>query len=384
MRFRTTSTFAPITATFAAALCLCTGTAQAQPAVAPGLQIYGLVDNVAGSFAGTISGISAQSLRSTRLEDGGMSTSHWGLRGNEELGGGLAALFELSAFFRSDVGASGRSGALPAPVNVAADPLFSRAAWVGLSSPTWGRLRAGTIISQLFLNTIGSNAFGDSMVFGPLPLLTFTGGILGGGTSWTNSLVYETPTFAGASATVARSLSESQGGGNSALRLAYAQGPLATSLVWQSVKKDPLTFADGTTPNDTSSWQLAASYDFEVGKLYAHLGHIQNDGTQAAPQNVGYRLWDISAAVPLGAGRILAGYAARTAHDTAAPVPASVAGGNVQRKILSLGYDHNLSKRTDVYAMWSHDSTRTRTLPAPFSDVDASGNSYGVGIRHRF
>jgi predicted porin len=255
---------------------------------------------------------------------------------------------------------------------------------VGLSSPSWGRLRAGTIISQLFLNTIGSNAFGDSMVFGPLPLLTFTGGILGGGTSWTNSLVYETPTFAGASATVARSLSEGQGGGNSALRLAYAQGPLATSLVWQSVKKDPLTFADGTTPNDTSSWQLAASYDFDAVKLFAHLGHIQNDGTQAAPQNVGYRVWDISAAVPVGAGRILAGYAARTTQDTVAPVPASVAGGNVERKILSLGYDHKLSQRTDVYAMWMHDATRTRTLPAPLSVIDANGNSYGIGIRHRF
>lgn len=367
-----------------AALCSYAGIAQGQPAGTPGLQMYGLVDNVAGSFASSISGINTQSVRTTKLEDGGMSASHWGVRGYEDLGGGLNALFELSAFFRSDVGASGRSGALPAPVNVAADPMFSRAAWVGLSNPSWGRLRAGTIISQLFLNTIGSNAFGDSMVFGPLPLLTFTGGILSGGTSWTNSLVYETPTFAGASATVARSLSEGQGGGNSALRLAYAQGPLATSLVWQSVKKDPLTFADGTTPNDTSSWQLAASYDFDAVKLFAHLGHIQNDGTQAAPQNVGYRVWDISAAVPVGAGRFLAGYAARTTHDAVAPVPASVAGGNVERKILSLGYDHKLSQRTNVYAMWMHDATRTRTLPAPITTIDASGNSFGVGIRHRF
>lgn len=377
---KNTSTLAPL----AVALGLCAGTAQAQPAVSEGLQIYGLVDNVVGSFASTISGVSAQSLRTAKVEDGGMSTSHWGLRSNEDLGGGLTALFELSAFFRSDVGASGRSGALPAPVNVAADPFFSRAAWVGLSSPSWGRLRMGNVISQLFLSSISSNAFGDSMTFGPLPLTTFTGGILSGGTSWTNSVVYETPSFAGASATVARSLSEGQGGGNSALRLAYAQGPLATALVWQSVKKDPLTFADGTTPNDTSTWQLAASYDFGAVKLYAHIGHIQNDGTQAAPQDVGYRLWDISAAVPVGAGRILAGYAVRKTRDTVAPVPASTAGGNVARSILTLGYDHNLSKRTDVYAMWMHDNTRTRTLPAPFNTIDASGNSYGVGIRHRF
>ena len=270
------------------------------------------------------------------------------------------------------------------PVNVAADPFFSRASWVGLSSPDWGRVRAGTIISQLFLATINSNAFGDSMVFGPLPLVTFTGGILGGGTSWANSVVYDTPSFAGASATLARALSEGQGGGNSAVRIAYGQGPLATSLVWQSAKKDPLTFADGTTPNDTTAWQLAGSYDFAVVKLFAHLGQIQNKGTSAAPQNVGYRVWDLSAAVPVGAGRVLAGYAVRSTGDTVAPVPASAAGGNLDRKILTLGYDHNLSKRTDVYALWMHDSTRTRTLPAPPSVVEAQGSSVGFGIRHRF
>ena len=366
-----------------AALLACAGAAHAQPAVGNGVQLYGLVDNVAGRFTGAVGGVNAQSQSVSKIEGGGMSTSHWGLRGNEDLGG-LTASFELSAFFRSDTGAGGRSDALPAPVNVAADPFFSRAAWVGLSSPTWGRLRMGTIISQLFLNTIGSNAFGDSMTFGPLPLATFTGGVLGGGTSWTNSVVYDTPVYAGVSATLARSLSEVQGGGNVGARIGYANGPLATSLVWQSVKKDPQTFADGTTANDTSAWQLAASYDFDAVKLFAHVGHIQNKGTNTAPQNVGYRVWDLSASVPVGAGRVLAGYAVRKTSDTAAPVPASVAGGNVERRILTLGYDHNLSKRTDVYAMLMHDSTRTRTLPAPFNTINAAGNSYGIGIRHRF
>ena len=368
----------------ATALLACAGTAHAQPAVGNGVQLYGLVDNVAGRFTGAIGGVNAQSQSVSKVEGGGMSTSHWGLRGNEDLGGGLTASFELSAFFRSDTGAGGRSDALPAPVNVAADPFFSRASWVGLSSPTWGRLRMGTIISQLFLNTINSNAFGDSMTFGPLPLATFTGGVLGGGTSWTNSLVYDTPTYAGVSATLARSLSEVQGGGNVGARIGYANGPLATSLVWQSVKKDPQTFADGTTANDTTAWQLAASYDFDAVKLFAHVGHIQNKGTNTAPQNVGYRVWDLSASVPVGAGRVLAGYAVRKTSDTAAPVPATVAGGNVERRILTLGYDHNLSKRTDVYAMLMHDSTQTRTLPAPLRVIEASGNSYGIGIRHRF
>ncbi|MEO6855392.1 MAG: porin [Rhodoferax sp.] len=378
------SKLSPLAPCAMAALFLCASSVQAQPAQSEGVQIYGLVDNVVGRFAGTISGVNAQSQTASKLEGGGMSTSHWGLRGNESLGDGLTASFELSAFFRSDTGASGRSDAVPAPVNVAADPFFSRAAWVGLSSPRWGRVRMGNIISQLFLTSISSNAFGDSMTFGPLPLLTFTGGVLGGGTSWTNSVVYDTPTWGGASATVARSLSENQGGGNSAVRIGYGQGPLATSLVWQSVKKDPQTFADGTTTNDTTAWQLMASYDFDVVKVYGHVGHIQNKGTAAVPLDIGYRVWDLSAAVPVGAGRLLAGYGVRSTGDTVGPVPATLAGGNVERKILTLGYDHNLSKRTDIYAMLMRDSTRTHTLPAPFSVIDASGTSFGVGIRHRF
>jgi predicted porin len=44
------------------------------------------------------------------------------------------------------------------------------------------------------------------------------------------------------------------------------------------------------------------------------------------------------------------------------------------RDTWTLGYDYNLSKRTDVYAMLMHDKITTFV----------SGTSYGFGIRHRF
>lgn len=368
----------------AAALSAATLAAQAQPAAGPGLQLYGLVDAAVGRFAGPAAGVNAQDRAITRLEGGGMSTSHWGVRGTEDLGGGLSAQFELSSFVRNDSGATGRSDALPAPVNVAADPVFSRAAWVGVSHRDWGRVRLGNVTSLLFFNSITSNAFGDSTVLGPLNLVTFIGSPLTGGTAWANSAAYDSPSIAGFNASVAHAISEGQGGGNSAVRLAYTQGPWAASLAWQSVKKNPSTFADGTSPNDTRAWQLAASYDFEVVKLFAHLGRIDNRGTAAAPLNVAYRVWDVSAAVPVGAGRILAGYAVRRTSDTVGPVPATVAGGNVERKVFTLGYDYFLSKRTDLYAMVMRDSTRTRTLPAPPTVVSAQGATWALGVRHRF
>jgi predicted porin len=39
-----------------------------------------------------------------------------------------------------------------------------------------------------------------------------------------------------------------------------------------------------------------------------------------------------------------------------------------------VGYDYDLSKRTDVYAIYMNDRITNRN----------SGNSFGVGVRHRF
>lgn len=369
------------TRTILAALLAGTGTLAAAQS---GVTVYGVIDATAGRFKGPAAGVNAGHQAVYKVEGGGMSTSRLGFSGSEDLGGGLTASFDLSTFLRNDTGAVGRGDAIGAPVNVAADPFWSRAAWVGLASASLGRIRLGNATTLLFLQSITSNAFGDSTVFGPLNVVTFIGSPLTGGTGWTNSVVYDSPVWNGFSLGAARTLAEGQGGYNTALRAAYRQGPLAASLAWQSAEKDPSTFADGTSPNNTRSWQLAASYDFGVAQVFGHLGQIGNRGTAAAPADIDYRIWDLSASVPLGSGKLLAGYALRKTTDTPAPVPATAAGGNVKRAVFTLGYDHVVSKRTDLYAMVMHDSTETRTLPVPPTVVKASGSNFGVGIRHRF
>lgn len=356
--------------------------AQAQPAT---VQVYGILDVAAASLTGASGGVAKGNPRIKQLLNGGMSTSTFGLRGSEDLGGGLTATFELASFLRLDTGAVGRSDAIGAPVNVTADPFWSKFAWVGLTSRELGRLRLGNTSTPMFVNAITSNAFGDSTVLSPLNLVTFIGSPLSGGTGWTNQIVYDTPRLADAvTATLAVSASEGQGGRNSGWRVVYAQGPLALSLAGQDVKKNPLTFADGTSPNNTTAWQLGASYDFQVVKVWAHLGGIKNKGTETTPLDVNYKLWEVSAAVPVGAGKVLAGFAARKTSDAPALVPNTTAGGNVERKVLTVGYDHDLSKRTDVYLMFMNDKTQTRTLPAPGTVVAASGSNVALGLRHRF
>ena len=346
--------------------------------------VFGSIDAMAGRFTGASTGVNATDVAMKRLDGGGLSTSFIGFRGSEDLGDGLAAIFELSSFQRSDTGQSGRSDAIGAPVNVAADPFFSRASWVGLNSPKLGRLRLGNGTSLLFLNSITSNAFVDSTVFSPISLVTFIGGPLTGGTGWTNQIMYDTPSFAGFSASGAVSAAEGQGGRNVAGRVSYANGPATAAFAYQNVKKNPVTFADGTSPNNTKAWQLAGTYDFNVVKVFAHLGRIQNDGTEAAPLHVNYKVWDVSASVPISTGYVLAGYASRTTGDAVGPVPNTVAGGNKERKVFTLGYDYFLSKRTDAYVMVLRDRTVTNNLPVPPQLVTATSTNFGVGLRHRF
>lgn len=367
-------------APIALTLITCGSAAMAQSTVT----VYGILDASVGRFKGAATGINVRDKADYRVNSGDMSASRLGFRGVEDLGSGLSATFDLSTFIRANNGAAGRNDAIGPPANVAADPFWSRAAWVGLTSRDWGRVRLGNISTLLWLTSINSNAFGDSTAFSPLDIVTFIGGPLSGGTGWTNSVFYDSPDMAGFTLAGAVSASQGQAGRNTSLRASYARGPAAASLVWQSVKKNPLTFADGTSPNNTKTWQLGGSYDFTVAKVFAHVGQIRNDGTEAAPLDIGYRIWEVSTSVPVGSGFILAGYAARKTSDSVGPVPATAPTGNKERKVLSVGYDHFVSKRTDLYAMVMNDKTVTNTLPAPPTSISASATNFSLGVRHRF
>src|ERR1700738_4228053 len=79
--------------------------------------LYGLID--AGiSYSSNVGGKSLWQETS-----GAMNASRWGLRGSEDLGGGLKAIFTLENGFNIDTGKFGQNGAE-----------FGRQAFVGLSS----------------------------------------------------------------------------------------------------------------------------------------------------------------------------------------------------------------------------------------------------------
>jgi predicted porin len=383
-----------ISTTALPAILLATGLGQAcaqttapppvSPTILPNLEVFGMLDAMAGKFKGANTGVDSVDKAINKLDAGGLSTSYIGIRGCRDLAGGIAASFELASFVRNDSGEYGRADAFGAPVNVSRDPFWSRAAWIGLASERYGRIRIGNITTQMFINSVTSNAFGDSTVLSPINLLMFVNGPMSGGTSWTHSIVYDTPIWNGLSANVAAAASEGQNGANYAGRLSYKQGPLASSVAWQGVKKNPLTFADGTSANNTRTVLWSGSYDFKVAKVFANLGEVINEGTEAAPANIRYKIWSVSSQVPLAGGKVLLAYASRDTDDHVGLIPATAPGGNKTRKVLSIGYDYNLGDQTDVYLVGLHDQTVSNVLPGPGRLLTATGNGIGLGVRYRF
>ncbi len=94
--------------------------------------LYGIVDAGIAYVhnAQNANGGNASSL--VKFSSGNLSGSRWGLRGTEDLGGGLAALFQLENGFNIGTGALGQG-----------QREFGRKAVVGLSSSTYGTVTLG-------------------------------------------------------------------------------------------------------------------------------------------------------------------------------------------------------------------------------------------------
>jgi predicted porin len=349
------------------------GAAFAVPAFAQtNVTVSGLVDTYAGTMKNA-----GDTGRQAVVNSGGMTTSWFGFRGTEDLGGGLKANFALTSFFRADAGQFGRF-----PGN---ETLFSRDAHVGLSG-NFGSVSLGRDLAPNFLPTILFNPFGDSFTFSPLimhsdvPLFNASGwtNSLAGDTGWSNEILYTTPNFGGLSANVHYQFGEVAGDSgkkNVGVNLLYFGGPLALTAFYHNVKvNNPLNtpvgnvqpggnlpLASGVFAARQTAWMVGGSYDFSVAKLFATYGQTSHD------IDLEDKTAQLGLTVPFGKGKVLASWAQTRRSGVAI-------GADQKRNTTSVGYGYDLSKRTDLYAIVMNDRITSQT----------SGNSLGLGIRHRF
>ena len=323
----------------AATLCASAG-AFAQSSVT----LYGLMD------AGVRSYQTAGTEKNKEVSSGDMTTSFLGFKGAEDLGGGLSAIFTFEHFFRPDVGQAGRFNG---------DGFWTRSAFVGLKSE-YGAVTFGRNTTPFFVSTLVFNAFGDSFSYSPSILHYFqSGGALVGDSGWSNSVAYKSPSFGGASVNLLANLDENgagQKGNNFGGNVLYFSGMFSGTVAYQNVKNATGGLAAGLDSQE--SWQLGGAVDFKVVKVFGQYGQVKNEGTVELKN----KIFQIGASAPIGNGKVLFAYGEAEAETAAT---------DVTRKTTSVGYDYNLSKRTDVYAIYMNDKK---------TNLD-SGNSYGAGIR---
>ena len=342
------------------------GHAQAQSSVT----MYGVLDITFGSFQlSNSTGVKPV----TKVDGNQMITSYIGFKGVEDLGGGMKAGFVLESFLRPDTGASGRNNATP---NVVKDDLFfTRAANVYLQSD-YGKLTIGRQINLVYAQALGYNPFGGAFGLSPTIRLTFGPGTGNdrGDSGWSNAITYATPNMGGA--TVAVSYQPGEAADKSerasyAIAANYVSGPFAVGGSWQTVRSAQDPKLDFTKGQRQTFGLLNTSYDFGVAKAFVQYGELSNSGF-AGGARIDTKLYALGASVPVSAkGKVLASYGVSMEKP--------VEGGTTPKTkhtVLTLAYDHYLSKRTDIYTAVMVDEEK---LPG-----FKTGRTYLVGLRHAF
>ncbi|MDP9900569.1 porin [Variovorax ginsengisoli] len=357
------------------------GVASAQSSVT----LFGIVDAGVSYYQNKADGGAKTS--SWQQTNSGYNSSRLGFRGTEDLGGGLAAGFWLEAALGNDTGAAGGGGT----------QLFNRRSTVSLSGP-FGEFRIGRDYTATFWNDttfdpFGTNGVGTNVINAAhSAVLTGAGFASDSTTVRSNNMVgYFLPANLGGFYGQAQyafhentktdgSTFDSKANEYAGARFGYANGPLDVAVAYG----ETTVVSTAAQEVKVKTANLGASYDLGVVKLFGELSRVTND---FSPNSVvfGSDSVDLDGALigvtaPIGAGLIRASYSTVKAKvDNAADPKANK---------FALGYVHNLSKRTALYA------TVARISNKDGANISVSGNlstsatknstGYDFGIRHAF
>ena len=330
------------------------------------------------------------------------NSSYFGFKGSEDLGGGLSALFQFEA------GAGFDSGAAVS---------LSRDSFVGLSSQSAGTVLLGQLTGPTRALGAAVDVYAGATGIGTNgALIGKLGNTLTGGngansqyaaaacttrsstcvsvfdTRWKNAIAYVSPNFAGVTLTAAFVANENKTHDaveatapadtkGTDFGVKYVGGPLMAGLSLNTLKIGDL---DNTKASDL---RLVGKYDFGFLTVAALVDQtkLKDDFDEIKQRVAGLGLQ-----VPVGSGKIVGQY--YVANDV------KVNGTKVDQtgaKLATIGYEHSLSKRTLVKALYS--SVKNDDLNNYDFGVNAVGvagigtggdganvNGFSFGVRHTF
>jgi predicted porin len=337
------------------------GAAQAQSNV----QVYGLLDvGVENSNNASATGGS-----NTRVISGGMNTSRWGIRGTEDLGGGLKAVFNLEGGILMDTGA--QDGAL-----------FRRQAYVGLEG-AFGRVVVGRSFTSVYDTVISY----DPMGFAPFYSWATSGPATGpskyGFTTGYDNLIKYAGTFGnvrvGANYAAGEQTSGVADSAKMGATFAYKFGPANVMATYE--RNNGNTVVATGNRDENTVWHVGANYETGPLKFWAVLRDYKLEAGAAAVADVkATTTWGGVAYKPNEVTTITGAVYHVNVKNVAS-------GADADPTMYVLRYRYALSKRTDVHISGAYAKAKNGKLTGLSRDDAGFANSQRgitVGMQHRF
>ena len=318
--------------------------------------VYGIID-LGLSRENNSSGIA------TRMESGVLNGSRFGLKGTEDLGGGLAARFQIEGGINADDGSSAQGGRL-----------FGRTAWVGFEGG-FGQVRLGRQYTPIYLTLLNIDPFGGALKGDMASRNWFNNG----GARIDNTVAYYSPTISGFSGSALYGVGEVPGNNSAGrtlgLSLGYSSGPVVLAAAYN--RRDNATATD-----NERAVVVGGSYDF--GLLRVHAAYDVVRGSNALP-SVPVHLTDgmIGVSAPVGPGRLMASYIRKNDKLNA----------DTDANQWAVGYTYDLSKRTALYTSYATARNQKNSRINTRYNVNFTDNGgtpgtpdkvFDIGIRHSF
>ncbi len=332
------------------------------------LTIYGIAD------AGVEYGDYGQGNK-LRVQSGLGSASRLGFKGERSFGDDMAAYFQLEAGVSFDNGQNtGHSSNISNPgqgsmsssaPNTTGVAIFSRNTFVGMRSKI-GDIRFGRDYAPIYSITSASDPFS---VGGATAFRLWSSAAA---SRFDNGIFYASPRFGGFGVNLAYSAGmenntnanvglgtgaqtsvgpKDEGKGGSA-SLTYRQGPLFLGAGYLNFLRTGAVNAPATENMRRTSWNLAATYDFKVAKVFAHYlqGKDEQSGLAVQPATyINRSVYWLGVAVPFAGKHTVRAVYGHLNDKTSF---------NRDSDHFGLGYEYALDKQTDLYAYYAQVSNK--------------------------
>ncbi|MGV2290044.1 porin [Trinickia sp. YCB016] len=300
------------------------------------------------------------------VESAGENASRFGLHGREDLGGGLAAIFDLESGIDISNGGFANSNG----------EFFGRQAWVGVTG-SFGTLTAGLQYSP-FLLSIDANDPRDLKQFGS-GLINYVDNVIVTGLFNPNSVMYTSPEIAGIQGRAMYAFGGSPGnfkaGQQYSAGLSYHfSGLLLTSAMYSGNSGGSAAAIPNPSAIAFSGRNIGASYNFNRLTVKAAYTLYKVAGAFDSRVISGGLAFSLTPALSLNGGA----WYTRDGNDS-----------NNHSILGSLGVDYALSKRTTLYSQLAYVDNHGRmntglAINGALFGLPGSQFAADLGIRHLF